>query len=284
LVLGDFHGKFPSKIKNILKKEKIDLIISTGDYPAFSIGKLFFKYVYGKKDVELWEFIGKEQYKKMVLKDHKSGESVVNKLNELPIPVLSVLGNHDYSRADDVLDVKKPKNFWKWSWDETTKISKDLDSKKNIHKIDYNYFIWKDLIFVGARGHSFPGLVKSKAYKKHRAILEKIFKKFDKENNQGKLIFVAHVPPYNTKLDLIKAKGAHKIVKNKHYGSKMFKRLILKYQPSLFLCGHIEESKGKQKIGRTLAINAGAIHHGDYFLVEVDETKGKIKKAISRKL
>jgi Icc-related predicted phosphoesterase len=284
LVIGDFHGKFPKKLKDIIKKEKINLVVSTGDYSQFSLGKLFFKHVYGKEDVELWEFIGKERYKQRVLKDHKKGKEVLDKLNNLSIPVISVLGNHDYSRADDVMDIKKPKKFWKWSWDESLKISKEMVKRKNIHKIDYNYFKWKDLIFVGARGHSFPGLVKSKAYKKHRAKLEKIFKKFNKENREGKIIFVAHVPPYKTNLDLIKSKEAHEKAKNKHFGSKMFKRLINRYQPSLFLCGHVEESKGKEKIGNTLAVNCGSIHHGDFFIIDFDEKKGKIRKAVSKKI
>ena len=113
LVIGDFHGKFPRFIPVFIKKQKIDLVVSTGDYPSFSIGKLFFKYVYGKEDVELWEFIGKKKYKDMVSKDHKKGEYVIKKLNSLAVPVISILGNHDYPRADDIMDVKKPKNFWK---------------------------------------------------------------------------------------------------------------------------------------------------------------------------
>jgi len=115
LAIGDFHGKFPRMILNLVKKEKIDLVVSVGDYPSFSLGKLFFKHVYGKKDVELWEIIGKKKYREITIKDHKKGKKVILKLNSLQIPVISVLGNHDYSRLDDVMDVKKPKKFWKWS-------------------------------------------------------------------------------------------------------------------------------------------------------------------------
>jgi hypothetical protein len=32
LAIGDFHGKFPEKLKKIIKKEKINLIVSVGDY------------------------------------------------------------------------------------------------------------------------------------------------------------------------------------------------------------------------------------------------------------
>jgi Icc-related predicted phosphoesterase len=279
LAIGDLHGEFPKFIPNFIKKQKVDLVISTGDYSPFSTKKLFFKYVYGKKDVELWEIIGKEKYKRMTLKDHKKGETVIRKLNSLPIPVITVLGNHDYSFPDDVADVKKPSpsRFWKWDWDERIILSKFIDKMPNIKKIDYNYIKFGGLIFVGARGHSFPGHVKSKAYKKSREKLEKIFRKFKKENKERKLIFISHVPPYNTKIDLIHAKDAHKKVKGKHYGSKLFKRILQKYQPILSISGHIEESRGKDKIRKTTIINAGSTHHGDYVLIDIDENKGKIK-------
>lgn len=278
LAVGDFHGKFPLFVPRFIKKHKINLIISTGDYPSFSTGKLFFKYIYGKKDIELWEVIGKDKYKKMTSRDHKRGENVIKRLNSLPVPIITVLGNHDYPIANDVMDVKKPKNFWKWDWDEKNRLPKFIQKMDNISKIDYSYLKFGNLIFVGARGHSFPGKVKSKAYKKSRQKLEKIFNRFRKENKNGKLIFVSHVPPYKTKIDLIHAKGAHKKVKGKHYGSKLFKRLLQKYQPILSISGHIEESKGQDKIGKTMVINAGSTHHGDCALIDIDENKGKIKK------
>ncbi|MGY4884588.1 MAG: metallophosphoesterase family protein [Nanobdellota archaeon] len=278
LVIGDFHGEFPKFIPKFIKKEKVDLIISTGDYSPFSTKKLFFKYVYGKKDVELWEIIGKKKYRKMTSRDHKKGENVIKKLNSLPVPIITVLGNHDYSLPDDVTDIEKPPllRFWKWDWDERTIVSKFIDKMQNIKKIDYNYLKFRGLVFVGARGHSFPGHVKSKAYKKSRKKLESIFIKFRKENKEGKLIFISHVPPYKTKIDLIHAKDAHKKVKGKHYGSKLFRRILKKYQPLLSISGHIEESKGKDKIGKTIILNAGSTHHEDYVLIDLDENKGKI--------
>ena len=108
------------------------------------------------------------------------------------------------------------------------------------------------------RGHSFPGRVKSKAYKKHRAILDKLFKKFKKQNKARKLIFVSHVPPKDTRLDKIWMK-APKEVRGKHFGSKLARRMINKYQPILNICGHVHEAWGKQKIRKTLSVNHGAV-------------------------
>ena len=35
LAVGDFNGKFPKKYEDIIKREKIDVVISDGDYPPF---------------------------------------------------------------------------------------------------------------------------------------------------------------------------------------------------------------------------------------------------------
>jgi len=64
LAIGDFHGEFPSKLNKIIDKEKIDLVISLGDYPPFHYRKLWFKHCY-ERDIELWQIIGKKKYKKI---------------------------------------------------------------------------------------------------------------------------------------------------------------------------------------------------------------------------
>lgn len=279
LCLGDFDGKFPKKYEDIIRREKIALVVIDGDYPPFSLKKDFFKYVYKRKNVDLWDFIGKRRYKKSTIIDHKKGEEVMKKLNKLSVPVISSVGNHDYNIPNDVSDVKKPKGkrYWWWAWDRKTYLANALKRYKNIKRIDYSYMEFGDYVFIGARGHSFPGKVKSKAYKKHRKILEKLFKRLSKKNNERKLIFVSHVSLYNTKLDLINAKDAHKAVKGKHYGSKMFRRLIDKYQPVLSISGHFDESQGKEKIGKTLAVNVGAVNNGTGAIIEINEGKIKVK-------
>ena len=147
----------------------------------------------------------------------------------------------------------------------------------NIKRIDYDYTTIGDFVFIGGRGHSAPGYVQSKGYKKHRAILEKLFFKFRKENKNSRVIFLTHNVPYNTKLDKIK----HGVQKGKHYGSKMFRRILEKHQPILHIGGHIHESRGKQKLGNTLCINPGSVHEGKAAIIEIgiDENgRGKVTK------
>lgn len=272
LAIGDFDGKFPKKYLNIIKKESIDVVISDGDYPPFSLRKEFFEYVYANPLINLWNVVGKKKYLEKTKKDYVAGESVMKKLNSLSIPVLSVLGNHDYSIADDCSDDLHLSN-WKWANDEKTILAKTMKKYKHIQRIDYSYAKIGEYVFIGARGHSFPGDVQSRGYKKHRKILEKLFKKFSKENKEGKLIFVSHNSPYNTRLDLITSKKVHKHAKGKHYGSKMFRRILEKYHPILSISGHIDEGWGKQKLGRTLAVNCGAVHDGRGAIIDVKKNR-----------
>ncbi len=82
LVLGDFHGEFPAKIRKVISKEKIDLVISNGDYSPFLMRKLFFKHIFDLEERRgLWDFIGKKRYKELQLKDNNMVESVFLCLN-----------------------------------------------------------------------------------------------------------------------------------------------------------------------------------------------------------
>src|SRR3989344_5443403 len=239
LVVGDFHGKFPEKIEKVVVKENVDIVISVGDYLPFSYRKMWFKYCFAQ-DRELWEVIGKKKYKRLVDADLKGGEDILKKLNKLPARVLTVLGNVDYPLAGDVMDEKKPngKRFWKWDWDRPEEFIKILGKYKNIERIDYSYSKYKDFIFIGMRGHSFPGHVKSRGYKKHKIILERLFRKFNRENKEKKVIFVSHNVPFRSGLDKINIK-AHKRVRRRYGGSKLARAIIQRYQPILAIGGHI---------------------------------------------
>ena len=80
-----------------------------------------------------------------------------------------------------------------------------------------------------------------------------------------KTIAVLHVPPYNSALDTcpeldknlkIITQGGQVVMKAA--GSPAVKSFIDNVQPMLSLHGHIHESPGHVRIGRTLAINAGS--------------------------
>ena len=75
------------------------------------------------------------------------------------------------------------------------------------------------------------------------------------------VIFNFHVPPYGSSLDLCPKLDANMRMAAEekiHAGSIGAKQVIEKYQPLLGLHGHIHESRGAQKSGRTLMINPGS--------------------------
>jgi len=276
LAVGDFHGKFAlKKFEKIIKKENIDLVVSVGDYLPFFYRKLWFKHCYGK-EVELWEVVGKRKYKSLVLEDIKRGEAILKKLNKLPVPVISVLGNVDYPSIDDISDRDNVSGKeHRLSWERKTLFAERMKKYKNIHRFDYKAFRFKGYVFIGARGHTYPGEPRSKGYKKHKAKLGKLFKKFRKENRLGKVVFVGHNLPYNIKLDKI-SKKADKKVRGKHYGSRLFKTIVNRFQPVLCLGGHFHENQGKDKIKNTIIINPGETGKGMAVIVDIGE-KGKVK-------
>ncbi len=99
-------------------------------------------------------------------------------------------------------------------------------------------------------------------------------------------IFNFHAPPYGTGLDEAPALDAtlrptHGGAVMKPVGSRAVKDAIDRYQPMLGVHGHIHESRGIKKMGRTLAINPGSVY-GDGVLqgavLELDAKKGKVSK------
>jgi Icc-related predicted phosphoesterase len=85
-------------------------------------------------------------------------------------------------------------------------------------------------------------------------------------NNLERAIFDIHVPPYDSGLDeapelsedlsmTLDPTGTPKMIP---VGSKAVSDAIQKYQPLIGLHGHIHESAGIQKIGRTTIVNPGS--------------------------
>ncbi len=81
------------------------------------------------------------------------------------------------------------------------------------------------------------------------------------------LIAVIHVPPYNSRLDIapklrpdlsIVVEGGETVMVP--VGSTAVRSFIDRVQPLVSLHGHIHESRGVAKIGRTLAVNPGSTY------------------------
>ena len=88
----------------------------------------------------------------------------------------------------------------------------------------------------------------------------------DQIEDMNNAIFNIHVPPYGTGLDDAPELEDATTVKRgggimKAVGSTAVREAILEYQPLLSLHGHIHESRGSQKLGRTVAINPGSTYN-----------------------
>jgi Icc-related predicted phosphoesterase len=87
-------------------------------------------------------------------------------------------------------------------------------------------------------------------------------------DDQSSCIFNVHVPPYDSQLDsapqldedltVVTAAGQPKMIP---VGSTAVRELIERFQPVLALHGHVHESRGATRIGRTLCINPGSDYH-----------------------
>lgn len=103
--------------------------------------------------------------------------------------------------------------------------------------------------------------------------------------DMNRAIFNIHVPPYGTGLDdapeladeMTRKSGGTLVP----VGSTAVRDAILKYQPMLSLHGHIHESRGSQKLGRTISINPGSTY-SDWTLqgVIVDIEDGEVTRQI----
>jgi len=105
------------------------------------------------------------------------------------------------------------------------------------------------------------------------ALLSKLETIASEVRNREKAVFNLHVPPYDSHLDM--APQLDKNLKVDAHagtgvimipvGSKAVRTIIEKYQPMIGLHGHIHESRGVSKIGRTTCINPGS-EYGEGFL------------------
>ena len=113
---------------------------------------------------------------------------------------------------------------------------------------------------------------------------KKIVVMTDQLKNPGKSIFNFHDPPAKSGLDDAPAltekldlKGGGRITRA--VGSEAVRAAIEKVQPLLGLHGHIHESKGIAKIGRTVCINPGSVYEeGTLMGAIADLEGGKLKQ------
>ena len=73
------------------------------------------------------------------------------------------------------------------------------------------------------------------------------------------LIVVCHTPPVNT--------AADRLSNGTHVGSRAVREFLERVGPAVCLTGHIHESKGVDRIGRTVVVNPGLFAWGGYVVL-----------------
>ncbi|MGC8982727.1 MAG: metallophosphoesterase family protein [Desulfurococcaceae archaeon] len=112
--------------------------------------------------------------------------------------------------------------------------------------------------------------------------LEKYLEKLiSKLSDPRKSIFNFHPPPYNTMLDLapkltkdLRVVTVAGVPQYEHVGSKAVRKVIEKYQPVIGLHGHIHESGGHDRIGKTVVVNPGSEYSEGVLKAYIVEVEG----------
>jgi uncharacterized protein len=116
-------------------------------------------------------------------------------------------------------------------------------------------------------------------------IAKRIERALEHASDPEMTIFNFHAPPYGSKLDYAPAltedlkyvSGGQAL---RPVGSTSVRESIKSFQPVLSLHGHIHESKGSVRIGKTLALNPGSSYEEGILqaaLVNIDTKKKKVK-------
>jgi Icc-related predicted phosphoesterase len=171
---------------------------------------------------------------------NKIYNNFVKKLSSFNLPVIILKGNAypTYGRKFVEKLFKKYKNVY--------------SSKLGRLEIDNSTFIIFDMIWEPWAYSWVPKSFLKMVTKGDKFRIKKLNELLNKNS-----ILVSHCPPYGY-LD--------KIETGEHVGSKILLSAIKKYKPRLVLCGHIHESKGKAKIGKTIVYNLGS--RGDYRIIK----------------
>ena len=277
LAIGDFHGKFPEKLKK--EARKVDLVVSVGDYTGLSDWRPIIMAQIkaaktGTKVPSPEEVFGKKKFKGLLQKDFDSGKKILTELNNLGKKVILIFGN-----SDD--------EWYKYPFDTRIDLLKKrsqivLKKLKNIKIVTYSSTKFKGINFIGFGGYmDIDAYFDKKIFKSSKAPMRNNRRTRSKQKFwavlkkiKGSKIFILHYPPKGV-FDIIHDKKDNPM--NGHSaGINFFREGITKYKPIIALCGHMHEYQGMKKIGKTTVINPGAALDGKAAVIDINEKKKKI--------
>jgi Icc-related predicted phosphoesterase len=151
-------------------------------------------------------------------------EAVINRLNQLPAPVMAVRGNSDMKKVDRLLDF----------YPNTSSLHLSV---QHLGGID----------FIGISG-TIPVPFSTRISWQEKKILSALTAMVADDS-----VLVAHPPPRGL-LDMAFGKF--------HAGCRGLQHLVERCRPRLVLCGHIHECPGIVSTGQTTVVNCSVARHG----------------------
>jgi uncharacterized protein len=155
-----------------------------------------------------------------------------------------------------------------------------LAGSRRIRNHDGAVIEYRDWILVG-HGWSNPTPWHTPREKPDEAIEEDLERLLDEAMPRGPVIFNPHVPPFGSRLDdapelrsdltVVTQGGQPKMVP---VGSAAVRRVIERHQPLVSLHGHIHESRGVVRLGRTVSVNPGSEYNVGRLLGAVVDLDG----------
>jgi len=266
LAIGDFHGKVNSKLKKIPRD--IDLILCVGDLADTRVLRdIQFKYwnLIKKETEKIYkQVLGEKKYFDILKKTNESMYPPLKFLESFKKPVFLVYGNSDF------LD----KNVRKIGAEGLESMCRE---NENLILLKTNYKKFDNLTiagFSGYRGAMSKGLTKTD--KKQKEKVKKINSEWENRLNglfqrvqyQENVIFLAHDVPRGY-FDRVNYKKSP--LHNKHVGDEYFTKYIKRYQPDLFICGHMHEYQGVKVLGKTKIITTGSAAEGKAVIIDIDK-------------
>ncbi len=262
LAIGDFHGCFPPKLKDLAKD--VDLILCTGDFGGSDdLLNVLFKNLGGD-----WiENVGEKKAKSLIEEDYESGKKILKELNDLKKPVYFVFGNWDF---DDVGNYERFGGF-------------NLESYVDLIKKEYHFFNFihkRNVFFKNISIFGYGGMTVASSYVKEKTVMSSERRKdlvMQNKNDTEELfkyskfsvdVFLAHYPPEGV-FDKVVFKG-YNPMNGKHVGFSGYRTYIFKRKPKVFICGHMHEYQGMRKLGDTLVVSTGAAKDGKAALISID--------------
>jgi len=268
-VLGCFHGRFPKKLKDAAKK--CDVIISTGDYGGNDELRNTIFRNFGNRDII--SILGKKKAAKLLRDDYECGAKIIRELGKLGIKTYSIDGNWDF----------KTMRYY------NALLSRRLKTYPNIMKDNRIIFMNHRLRKIGnLQLYPHGGLMLASIFhtaesgfdEKNRKHYLKWHKKQESEllarKSRNLDLMITHCPPYGY-FDVVKYAGKNPI-NGWHVGFKPYTEYIRKYQPRIFLCGHMHEHQGIRRLGRTTIISHGAAYLGRGAVIEFNDYSNDGKK------